>query len=642
MNGWHGTSLRNGVLALLLTLLAQASLAAPVVTEISGVDGAKLANVRAHLSLVRAETLETVSTWRLRQMANDAREETRDALRPFGHYRPRIDVRLIEPEGDGQPWRAVIRIEPGTPVTVAELDLQLLGDGADDRDLHEWKADWPLPVGSVLNHATWEAAWRGLVDLANTRGYFEHRFRQRRVIIDPDRNEADIVLHFDTGQRYRFGDFSSEPLPFSDSLLRRLSVIEPGEPYNLQRVDEQREVLARSGLFDRIVVEEERDRDSGTVDLHYRLNPRPPNSYRATVGFGTDTGARLQLNWIRHYLSSRGNRLDSGFGVQQSDSEYVLRSEYLHPRGSDPGDFLTAGAVLRRQQDNFRFNDESKREAVFDSYSGRREQVELRFGRLEERLFWRDRFQSLEERLFVAVLNESFDAFREARFSEENEALLVANPELAPFLQTETNTVSLGAEWRLPNIAGTGFFTQGHIVEARLLAAHESLASDVSFAQAYLRGRMHRIVGNRHKFMISGEIGYTEADVAKLDLSLDDRFLELSITELPERYRFKTGGDRTVRGYGFETLSTNRNGANHILTASVEYEYRVGENWSLAGFFDIGNAFNDWNERKLKRGVGVGFRWYTLIGPIQVDIAQALDDVDTPWRLHFTIGTRLL
>ena len=630
------------VVGLLLGFAAFPLAAAPVVTEISGVDGAKLANVRAHLSLVRAEDLETVSVWRLRQMTTDARSEVRDALRPFGHYRPRVEVRLLDPERDGQPWRAVINVDPGPPVTVAKLDIRLMGEGEEDEGLLAWKSEWPLPIGSVLNHEAWEGSWRGLVNIAETRGFFGHQFLQRRVLVDPDRNTAEINLHFDTGRRYRFGQVRSEPLPFSDRLVNRLTIIDEDEPYTLQRVDEQREVLARSGLFDRIVVEEERDRETGTVDLHYRLNPRPPNSYRATLGFGTDTGARLQLSWIRHYLSSRGNRLDSGFGVQQRDSEYVLRSEYLHPRGNNPNEFLTAGAVLRRQQENFRFNDEDQREAIFDSFSGRREQVELRFGRLEERLFWRDRFQVLEERLFVALLNESFDAFREARFSEENEALLAANPGLAPFLQTETNTVSLGAEWRLPNIRGTGFFTTGHIVEARLLGASKSVASDVSFAQAYLRGRIHRIFGDRHKLMAGAEIGYTEANVDKLDLSLDDRFLQLSITELPERYRFKTGGDRTVRGYAFETLSTNRNGANHILTASLEYEYRVGENWSLATFVDIGNAFNDWNERKLKRGVGVGFRWYTLIGPIQVDIAQALDDIDTPWRLHFTIGTRLL
>ena len=639
---WHKFLSLQALIVLLLALASGPLAAAPVVTEISGVEGAKLANVRAHLSLAQAENLETISVWRLRQMAGTARAEVRAALRPFGHYRPRIEVQLIEAPREGDPWRALVRIDPGPPVTIAQLDLQLLGEGAQDEALLQWQSDWPLPTGSVLEHPVWESAWRGAVSIAETRGYFAHRFILRRVTVDPDSNEAEISLRFDTGQRYRFGEVFHEPLPFSERLIHRLTLVEPGQPYTLQQVDHQREVLARTGLFDRIVVEEERNREAGTVNLHYRLNPRAPNSYRATVGFGTDTGARLQLGWIRHYLSSHGNRLDTGFGVQQSDSEFVLRSEYLHPRGSDPSEFLTAGGLLRRQQDNFRFNDEERREAIFDSFSGSREQVELRLGRLQQRLFWRDRFQTVEERLFLAVLNESFDAFREARFSEENEALLGANPALEPFLQTQTNTLSLGAEWRLPNIVGTGFFTTGHVVEARLLAAHESLGSDVSFAQAYLRGRIHRIFGDRHKLMVSGEIGYTEAQVRNLDLSLDDRLLALSITELPERYRFKTGGDRTVRGYAFETLSTNRNGANHILTASVEYEFRVGQSWSLATFFDVGNAFNDWNERKLKRGIGAGFRWYTLIGPIQIDLAQALDDSGRPWRVHFTIGTRLL
>ena len=630
------------LLVIVATATLAPALAAPLETEIRGVDGAMLANVRAHLSLVQAERLDDVSVWRLRQMATDARAEAREALRPFGHYRARVEVRLVEPEASDQPWRAHIRIDPGDPVTIATADIQLNGPGQDHPDLVAWRESWPLPPDSILHHPTWEGAWRGLTDIADSRGFFDHRFEQRRVEVDPDRNRADLRLHFETGQRYHFAGYTSEPTPFTQRLLNRLTIVEPGEPYTRERVDEQREIMARSGLFDRIVVEEERDRETGQVNLHYRLNARPPNSYRATVGFGTDTGARLQLGWIRHYLSSRGNRLDSGFGVQQSDSEFVLRSEYQHPRGSEPGDFLTAGALLRRQQDDFRLNDENRREEVFEPFSGSREQVELRFGRLEERLFWRDRFQALEERLFLALLNESFDAFREARLSAENEALLEANPELADFLKTETNTLALGAEWRLPSITGTGFFTTGQIFEARLLAADESVGSDVSFAQAYVRGRWHHIFGDRHKLLISGEMGYTEAKVRQLDLQLGDRQLDLSITELPERYRFKTGGDRTVRGYGFETLSTNRNGANHILAASLEYEYRVGENWSLAAFYEIGNAFNDWNERKLKRGVGAGFRWYTLIGPIQVDIAQALDDIDTPWRLHFTIGTRLL
>ncbi len=629
------------VLALLLSGFARAD-STTVVTEISGISGELLENVRLSVSLVQAERLEEISVWRLRQMATDARTEVREALRPFGYYRSRVEVRLTEPTESGQPWRATIRVEPGSAVRVHTLDIRIVGDGADDPQLLEWQEDWPLPKEAVLRHPEWESAWRDLERLAEQRGYFDASFTTRRIEVDPDRGRADLRLVFDTGPRYRFGTHRVSERDFSDRLINRLTIIEPDEPYDIARIDEQREALVRAGLFQRVIIEEEHDSDDHRVDLRYDLETRLPNTYRATVGFGTDTGARLQLGWLRHYLSRRGNRLDTGFGMQQRNNEFVLRSEYRHPRGNTPADFLTASGLLRREQDNFRFIDENRLEPVFDSFEGRREQSELTFGRMQERGWLPRFFQQVEERIFISMLHESFDAFREARFNEENEALLAANPDLEDFLRTTTDTVAVGARWRLPNISGSGFYTQGQVFEARLLAAHESLGSPVSFTQGYLSGRWHHIFDERHKLLLRGELGYTEARTSTLNIALDDRQLELSITELPERYRFKTGGDRSVRGYGFENLSTNRNGANHLIVGSVEYEYRAGENWSLAAFYDIGNAYNDINRPKLRRGAGVGFRWYTLIGPLQIDVAQALDEPDTPWRLHFTIGTQLL
>jgi len=643
----HAGKRWQGVLALFLVGRSAAILASPgLETEITGIEGAELANARAYLSLARAERQRSSAAWRIRKMAAAAPTEIREALRPFGFYQAQVDVTLVEPASPDQPWRAVIDVDPGPPARVSALALEVSGEAAEDAEFQRWQSEWPLPIGSVMREPAWEAAWRGLVELAGDRGYFDYRFLERHFWVDPDRGEVDLRLHLDSGPRYLFGQLQGMPLPFRDHVLERLTVIKPGEPYTAQRVDEQREVLAGSGLFDRIVIEELRDRESATVDLHYQLSPRPPNSYRATAGFGTDTGARFQLHWIRHYVSTLGNRLDSGFGVQQRDREFVVRSEYLHPRGSDPGAFLTVGGVARRQRDEFRFSEEAQQRDVFEPFSGSREQFELRFGRLDERrlgaVLGTHRRLALEERLFLTVLHERFDVFRQARLSEENEALLAANPEIAPLLQTNTNSLAIGAAWRLPEIRGLGFFSEGYLIEARVLAAHQSLASDVSFTQAYLRGRWHRIFGARHKLLLSAEIGHTEADVQTLDLALGDRFLQLSLTELPERYRFKTGGDRSVRGYRFEALSTNRNGANHLLTGSVEYEYRVGKNWSVGVFYDVGNAFNDWNKPNLKRGAGVGLRWYTPIGPVQFDIAAALDDPDRSGRLHFTIGTRLL
>lgn len=634
--------LLSAVFVLAMLTGAGVARAATVSTEISGVAGELLANVRASVSLVRAEQLDELSLWRLRQMAEDARSEIEQALRPFGFYRPDIRVRLIEPEGDSQHWQARLDIKPGPPVLIDEVAIELQGDGRDDPELKEWREEWPLRSGDRLDHPAWEKAWRSLEQIARERGYFQARFAERRVTVGANLDKADIRIVFDTGPRYRFGKYRAAEQPFSESLMNRLHILEPDEPYSIERLDRQREALVRSGLFERVVVDTRRDDERHRVDLDYRLETRSPNTWRATLGFGTDTGARVQLGWTRHYIGARGNRFEAAFGAQQYNREYVLQGEYRHPRGNQPSEFLTAGTTLRSEQDDFRFYDQDRIEPVFDAFKGRREQAELTFGRLQERRIWPERFQEFEERLFVSILNESFDAFREGSFSPENEALLEANPELRPYLDTDSRVIALGGRWRLPRIEGSGFNARGVVWRAHLIGAHESAGSDVSFAQAWLSGKWHLIFGDRHKLMLRGEAGYTEADTRRLDIDLGDRSLDLTITELPERYRFKTGGDRTVRGYGYEDLSTNRNGANHLLVGSVEYEYRVGQNWSLAAFADIGNAFNDFSQRKLKRGVGVGFRWYTMIGPIRIDIAQALDEVNDPWRLHFTIGTQLL
>jgi translocation and assembly module TamA len=130
--------------------------------------------------------------------------------------------------------------------------------------------------------------------------------------------------------------------------------------------------------------------------------------------------------------------------------------------------------------------------------------------------------------------------------------------------------------------------------------------------------------------------------VREVQIEVDERLFDLSVTELPNLYRFKAGGSRSVRGYGFESLSNNGIGSNNIVTASAEIEMAFRPDWSLATFFDAGNAFNEWGDFELLKGAGVGIRWYSIAGAIRLDIAQALDFEGEPWRVHFTIGTPLL
>jgi translocation and assembly module TamA len=214
--------------------------------------------------------------------------------------------------------------------------------------------------------------------------------------------------------------------------------------------------------------------------------------------------------------------------------------------------------------------------------------------------------------------------------------------EQAVTLQQDSKTLSFGVDYDMPYSRGQGFAMIGQHNRAWAFISREGWGSDRDFFQAYLSSRWHFLAGDRWKFLLRGEVGYSDAEVRETTVIIEDALVDLSVTQLPNLYRFKAGGSNSVRGYSFESLSNNNIGSNNVITASVEAEMKLFENWSLAAFVDVGNAFNDWSEVDVKTGWGLGVRWYTIAGAIRVDFAQGLDLADDPWRIHFTIGTSLL
>jgi translocation and assembly module TamA len=250
-------------------------------------------------------------------------------------------------------------------------------------------------------------------------------------------------------------------------------------------------------------------------------------------------------------------------------------------------------------------------------------------------------YQQISETIFGQYLRESYDYDPGADAAPEVRDIAM-DPELGRLFRDHVRTLSFGIEWDWPVIAGKAFETNGRHDRAWVFTSSDVWGSERNFTQAYLSTRRSYLAGERFKFLLRGEVGYSDADVDTVELDVGGGPLTLSITELPTQYRFKAGGSNSVRGYGFEALNDNDIGSNHIITASAEIEMKIIENWSVAAFVDVGNAFNHWTERNLKRGVGVGIRWYTLAGPIRVDVAQAQDFEGRPWRVHFTMGSPLL
>ncbi|MBU3537113.1 BamA/TamA family outer membrane protein, partial [Alkalihalobacillus clausii] len=58
---------------------------------------------------------------------------------------------------------------------------------------------------------------------------------------------------------------------------------------------------------------------------------------------------------------------------------------------------------------------------------------------------------------------------------------------------------------------------------------------------------------------------------------------------IPPSLRFFAGGDQSVRGYDYQTLSPedrqgNKVGGRYMVVGSAEYQYPIAERWRIAAF----------------------------------------------------------
>jgi translocation and assembly module TamA len=628
----------NAVRALLAAMLAAAPgiAAADLIHVIHGVDDPLKSNILSHVDTLQLGPQARLADRDFDRVLEDAINKAKIALRPYGYYVPVVTGR-IRRNSEGQPVLG-LTVNPGLPIIIESLHLEIVGEGAASRNLRSWQRNWPLREGSVLNQVVWEQQKQRAIELTDSVGYLSAEFTEHTLEIDLERNRANIRLTLDTGPRFVMGDIDFGEHVLKPGILEFVPRFENGDPYTTHLMDKFRSDLWQTGYFTDIdVVQiEVPDSEPPRVDLKVRTNTEHRNRYTGALGFGSDTGLRLQANWSRHPMSASGDRIDLGVGWQELDDEFAFRATYRRPRRARNREYWTADTVLKFENTDLEFKLNSEDKDFVKFANGDINERHLRLGRLKIRNLGGGETQ-LFETPFVQFINS------ERRFEPILQPTIINNEEgFDQLLSGVDNAFSLGIEYGLVRVLGRGFDTHGHRERAWIFHSNEAFGSEIEFTQLYLSTHRSYLRGDRWKFTLRAEAGYTEAKVDEFTIDIGGGQLDLSRTSLPNFYRFKAGGSHSVRGYGFETLSNNDIGSNHIVTASAEVEMKVLEKWSAAVFVDIGNAFNDWSDPQLKTGIGVGIRWYSIAGPIRVDIAQAQDYTGNPWRIHFTIGVPLL
>ena len=559
----------------LLPFTTQAS----VRVEISGVDREIEENIRATLTLVRLGDRADLSEAAVRRLHDRVRSETRDAMRPFGFYRPRIESQL---QRQGAQWLATVQIDPGEPVLVSEIDVRLLGEGSSDERLLGLVAQSPLRVGRRLRHQEHDRLRSNLQSMAAARGYFDATFEQRRLEVDVSERTARVILHLRTGPRYRFGNVTTDQEVLDEALLARIIDIPEGDFYNTGALLRAQYRLTDSLFFASVVVETGApDPETLTVPIDIQTAPTRRQRIRTGIGYATDTGLRgtLGVDWRR--LNKAGHSASTLLRLSEKSSEFSGR--YRVPIGDPINErLLFRGSLVY--------------EDLADLESRR---IELGAAHVTQR------GGGWQRTLYTDLLEER----TRTPGAPEFEDLLVL-----PGVSME----KLAADDIL--LTRHGFRVRGD-----LRGSHQLLGSSTDFLRLEAEANLVRSIGDDWRFFLRSMAG----------IGLVDGF-----NSLPASQRFFAGGDNSVRGYGFNSLGPqdengNVIGGRHLIFGSIEVERHVWNRVALAAFVDAGNAL-DVFELDLEASAGAAFNIHTPIGTLRLGAARSITE-SRGWRFHLSI-----
>jgi translocation and assembly module TamA len=551
-----------------------------------------------NLDLMRFRGNASIDRRQLQRLIRAAPQQIRDLVATEGYYTPEIKAELDA--GSAAPV-VVIDVNPGEPVQVGSVDLVLQGfeasAGDAPFDTQAIKDSWTLPPGQVFRHAEWETAKRNLLRQVLQTRYAHAQLSTSVASVDPETRRASLRVVLDSGPELRFGELRIEGLQrYPASVVADLNQIKPGDYYSEAKLQAYQARLQESTYFRSVEVSADLPTrvepvaaalSTGTTNtaaapplapLLVRVTENKLQNVSAGLGYSSNTGNRTQLSYDNLSL------LDLKF-----KSALMLETKRQTARGTFYFPVTPNG-----------YNDSVGAAFEHNDIAGEITSVST----------------VAAKRVWGSTLIE-----RSLTFEFVNEVKSVAG--LDPTSNSKSLPLTYGITLRrLDNLL---FPNKGYVLHGQLGAAVLPLLTDEKFVRANAKFIYYQPLGKDAKLIVRGEAG---ALASKEKVGV------------PSVYLFRAGGDQSVRGYGFQELGVQEGnatvGGRYLATGGAELQYWLTPTWGAATFYDAGNAADTIGDLHPKSGYGVGARYNSPVGPINVDLAYG--HAVQKYRLHFSLG----
>lgn len=550
--------------------------------EVSGVDRDIRDNIMAYIGDIPSDSLKTWQSLQLR-----LNESIGQAMQSLGYYSAIFKVTKTG-------GKVVVTVIPGDPVKIRNISIELLGEAETDPDWLKWKSAISLKEGDIFNHGRYEHLKTELQALATENGYFDAEWKQHEVKVNPELKTADITLVYESGTRYRFGNISfllkngNQQNLLKPRLLDAFVPFSSGDVYEAEKVIELNRSLLNSRYFSDIRVQVQRDRAENTqIPIDVVMAADKPNHLDFGLGYSTDIEGRISAKWQRPLINESGHGIEANMELSPVRSSFDAK--YVIPLTHPINDNLQLFYGVKREDAQSVIN--------WNTVLGAQRQIKKKGG-------WQYGYSLRWNRDTTEIPHQS----------------TVKADLLLPGVSLDRTRSKGGMD---PYWGDRQYY--------QVEVGSENLLSDTDIVLLRTGFRFLRTFVTKHQFIVRTDAGVLFTN---------------NFNNVPQSMRFFAGGDQSVRGYGYKSISPRDTngiiiGASHLLTGGVEYDYEFVPRWRLALFTDAGDAFDNIGDESFKVGSGAGIRWVSPVGPIRLDFAWAVNQPDKPFRIHFSMGPTL-
>jgi translocation and assembly module TamA len=584
-----------------------------------------------HLDLQRYRTLGDLDSSELDRLLLAAPDNLRDLLGTQGYFSPVIKVSRKAAEAATSPKAPVaplgevlIDVEPGQVTEIASSNIYFQGDIVNAPVAAEQRAEMQSAsresVGKPFSQGSWDQAKADTLRLLTNQRYPRGRIVNSLSDVDSVNQKANWYIELDSGPSVQTGEVRVEGAErygtTTAERLVRLAGLRPGTDYSLSKLQDAQQKIADSGYYSSVFAyvdldQEGPERDSA-APVVVQVKEALPQKVVLGVGGSTDSGPRLSIEHSHLQLPLIGWRANSKLQLQTEDQ--LISTDWVAPIEDDGWHWLASGRIASEVDDT-------------TTTSGLR----LSMGKAQESA-------ELDRRYFLQYDRaRTVNSTSALASSDGNEAALTANYgwtwrrfDNVPFPDsgygfglTLGAGVTLGSArdpFTTTHARWLGYWPLGEALDTSLLAG---------LRRGELRPPESRSANGRLALRLEGA-----AVLAK------------DSAPIPDTQLFLTGGDTTVRGYGLRDIGVEESDGSvtagrYLAVASFEWQrpiYSDGKrsDWESVVFVDAGAVADKPSNLTAKVGVGVGARYNSPVGPLQIDLAYGV--ATKKLRVHLNVG----